>query len=149
MEQPPGIHDSDLLAATPRSARTGPTSTSGGGFDGGTRSAPLLSAAGTLTARTGTSGKSMKTPWYLTWTGIAGLVTALLLAVSTRLSSETELDLSLTRTARRSASAWDSVLDWGLEMMAAPSRMRCKEEPQPQVGDKGCFEEHYSAGATS
>ncbi|GAA5979938.1 hypothetical protein JCM10908_001471 [Rhodotorula pacifica] len=73
---PPGIHDSDLFAATPRSAPTVPTSASGA------RSAPLLSAAGgTMTARTGTSGKSMKTPWYLTWAGIVGLVVALLLAI--------------------------------------------------------------------
>lgn len=47
------------------------------------------------------------------------------------------LELNFRTSARRSGSEWDSVLGWGLEMMVTPSRMPCKEEPQPQVSDKG------------
>lgn len=93
----------------------------------------------------------MKTPWYLTWTGIAGLVTALLLAVSS-MSSEIGEECELTPNGRRSGSASDLGSGWALETMGTPSQMPYKEEPQPQVRDKGLLGETIflpAAGGTS
>ncbi|GAA6011940.1 hypothetical protein JCM8202_004206 [Rhodotorula sphaerocarpa] len=82
---PPGTYD-----AEPSSAPAGPAgphaSTAPSSTGGGTRAGPLFSGvpSPTTTGRTGrsTGGKSVKTPWYLTWAGIAGLVLALLVAIA-------------------------------------------------------------------
>ncbi|GAA6035270.1 hypothetical protein JCM8097_008791 [Rhodosporidiobolus ruineniae] len=84
---PPGQFEEDLQAAPARAATAGTAgaaSTAAGGAATASsaanpRSAPLLSR--TSATRTGTSGKSVKTPWYLTWLGIALLIAALLIAL--------------------------------------------------------------------
>lgn len=96
--QPPGQYDTDLLTAAPRRGpsagatsfapgtagdRSGAgTAVSGSGV-GGARSAPQLSTVGRSS-----SGKSARTPWYLTTAGIAALVIGLLIAVSGALVTE-------------------------------------------------------------
>ncbi|GAA6000426.1 uncharacterized protein JCM10292_001509 [Rhodotorula paludigena] len=88
---PPGQYDKDLLTAAPRRGpsagatsfapgtagdRSGAgTAVSGSGV-GGARSAPQLSTVGRSS-----SGKSARTPWYLTTAGIAALVIGLLIAL--------------------------------------------------------------------
>ncbi|GAA5853504.1 hypothetical protein JCM8547_002484 [Rhodosporidiobolus lusitaniae] len=74
---PPGGYDTDLQTAAP-TTRAGTAATGVTGSGTNPRSAPLLSRT---SGRTGTSGKSVKTPWYLTWAGIAGLIAALLIAL--------------------------------------------------------------------
>ncbi|GAA5944883.1 hypothetical protein JCM10213_006621 [Rhodosporidiobolus nylandii] len=77
---PPGTFDTDLTTASPARAATAATATgTAASTAGGGRPAPALSRASG--ARTGTSGKSTATPFYLSWAGIALIIAALLIAL--------------------------------------------------------------------
>ncbi|GAA6010310.1 hypothetical protein JCM10207_005168 [Rhodosporidiobolus poonsookiae] len=107
MSQHPFARPATVASSAAMGAGAGAGTATSTSAAGAARTAPFLSAS--RTSGRGTSGKSTRTPWYLTWAGIATLIAALLiilgLGVGLGVGLGTKDDDSSAKAAQDNAAA--------------------------------------------